>query len=149
MEITGAEIIVRCLEEEGVKHVFGYPGGAVLYIYDALYATKSVEHILVRHEQAAVHAAEGYARSTGKVGVVLVTINPAYRPFELKYVLRQSDAVALVLIDRFKSSDYFGMLSEVCPELAQAEPGRLQSEDFPKLRWAVSIIWAKASGSKS
>ena len=74
--ITGAEILVRCLKEEGVKHLFGYPGGAVLHIYDALYAQDDVQHVLVRHEQAAVHAAEGYARASGKTGVVLVTSGP-------------------------------------------------------------------------
>ena len=76
MEITGAEIFVRCLEDEGVDCLFGYPGGAVLHIYDALYQQDKVNHILVRHEQAATHAADGYARSTGKPGVVLVTSGP-------------------------------------------------------------------------
>ncbi len=76
MELTGAEIFVRCLKEEGVDLVFGYPGGAVLHIYDALYQQQDVQHILVRHEQAATHAADGYARSTGKPGVVLVTSGP-------------------------------------------------------------------------
>ena len=76
MEITGAEIFVRCLEDEGVDCLFGYPGGAVLHIYDALYQQEKVNHILVRHEQAATHAADGYARSTGKPGVVLVTSGP-------------------------------------------------------------------------
>ena len=76
MELTGAEIVVQCLKEEGVEHVFGYPGGAVLHIYDALYKQDDVKHILVRHEQGATHAADGYARSTGKPGVVLVTSGP-------------------------------------------------------------------------
>lgn len=76
MELTGAEIFVRCLEDEGVEYVFGYPGGAVLHIYDALYKQDKVEHVLVRHEQAATHAADGYARSCGKPGVVLVTSGP-------------------------------------------------------------------------
>ncbi|ALP54816.1 acetolactate synthase 3 catalytic subunit [Candidatus Tenderia electrophaga] len=76
MELTGAEIFVRCLEDEGVEYVFGYPGGAVLHIYDALYKQDKVEHVLVRHEQAATHAADGYARSSGKPGVVLVTSGP-------------------------------------------------------------------------
>ena len=75
-EITGAVIFVRCLVEEGVDTIFGYPGGAVLHIYDALYQQKEVHHILVRHEQGAVHAAEGYAKSTTKPGVVLVTSGP-------------------------------------------------------------------------
>ena len=76
MEISGAEIVVRCLQEEGVEHVFGYPGGAVLYIYDAIFNQDKFQHILVRHEQAAVHAADAYARSTHKVGVCLVTSGP-------------------------------------------------------------------------
>ena len=74
--ITGAEIFVRCLQEEGVEVVFGYPGGAVLHIYDALYRQESIAHILVRHEQGAVHAAEGYAKSSDKCGVALVTSGP-------------------------------------------------------------------------
>jgi len=76
VELTGAEIFVRCLQDEGVDLIFGYPGGAVLHIYDALYQQDKVQHILVRHEQAATHAADGYARSTGKPGVVLVTSGP-------------------------------------------------------------------------
>ncbi len=76
MELTGADIFAHCLVEEGVEYVFGYPGGAVLHIYDALYRQDKVEHVLVRHEQAATHAADGYARSTGKPGVVLVTSGP-------------------------------------------------------------------------
>ncbi len=76
MELTGAEILIRCLEDEGVEYLFGYPGGAVLNIYDAIYKQDKVEHILVRHEQAATHAADGYARSSGKPGVVLVTSGP-------------------------------------------------------------------------
>lgn len=76
MELTGAEIFVRCLKDEGVEHIFGYPGGAVLHIYDALYQQQDVKHILVRHEQGAVHAAEGYAKSSQKPGVALVTSGP-------------------------------------------------------------------------
>ena len=76
MELSGADILCRSLAEEGVKYLFGYPGGAVLHIYDAIYKQDKVEHILVRHEQAATHAADGYARSTGKTGVVLVTSGP-------------------------------------------------------------------------
>ncbi|HRO87035.1 MAG TPA: acetolactate synthase 3 large subunit [Chiayiivirga sp.] len=73
---TGAEIVVRALQEQGVEHIFGYPGGAVLPIYDVLFQQEAIEHILVRHEQGAAHAAEGYARSTGKPGVLLVTSGP-------------------------------------------------------------------------
>ncbi len=75
-EMTGAGIVLRALADQGVKHVFGYPGGAVLPIYDEIFQQDVVKHILVRHEQGAVHAAEGYARSSGKVGVVLVTSGP-------------------------------------------------------------------------
>lgn len=74
--LRGAEIFVRALKDEGIKHLFGYPGGAVLHIYDALYKQDDVEHILVRHEQGATHAADAYARATGKPGVVLVTSGP-------------------------------------------------------------------------
>jgi len=77
--------------------------------------------------------------ATARIGAVLVTINPAYRPFELKYVLGQSDVKALFLIDRFKTSDYFAMLNEVCPALEHAIPGELNSEQFPKLQWIVAL----------
>ncbi|MDB5551925.1 MAG: acetolactate synthase 3 large subunit [Rhizobium sp.] len=75
-QMTGAEIVLRALKDNGVKHLFGYPGGAVLPIYDEIFQQDDIEHILVRHEQGAGHAAEGYARSTGKVGVMLVTSGP-------------------------------------------------------------------------
>src|SRR6201995_1070761 len=74
--LSGAEIVIKALVDQGVDVVFGYPGGAVLPIYDALFKQNSLRHILVRHDQGAVHAAEGYARSTGRVGVVLVTSGP-------------------------------------------------------------------------
>src|SRR5687767_11982288 len=75
-EMTGADMVIQALVDQGVQHIFGYPGGAVLPIYDALFQQEKVKHVLVRHEQGAVHAAEGYARSTGKVGCVLVTSGP-------------------------------------------------------------------------
>src|SRR6186713_3510269 len=75
-EMTGAEMVIEALADQGVQHIFGYPGGAVLPIYDALFHQEELQHVLVRHEQGAVHAAEGYARSTGKVGCVLVTSGP-------------------------------------------------------------------------
>jgi acetolactate synthase-1/2/3 large subunit len=74
--LTGAEMVVRALVDQGVTDLFGYPGGAVLPIYDALFHEPRLRHVLVRHEQGATHAAEGYARSTGKPGVVLVTSGP-------------------------------------------------------------------------
>jgi acetolactate synthase-1/2/3 large subunit len=75
-EMTGAEMVIQALVDQGVEHIFGYPGGAVLPIYDALFQQEKLQHILVRHEQGAVHAAEGYSRSSGKVGAVLVTSGP-------------------------------------------------------------------------
>jgi len=87
--------------------------------------------------------------ATARIGVVLVTVNPAYRPFELQYVLKQSDAKALFLVDRFKSSDYFAMLNEVCPELATATPGDLQSAEFPLLRWVVALRGETPAGAIS
>ncbi len=74
--LSGAEMVVRSLIDQGVKQVFGYPGGAVLDIYDALHTVGGIDHVLVRHEQAAVHMADGLARATGDVGVVLVTSGP-------------------------------------------------------------------------
>src|ERR1700690_3607984 len=76
IQLSGAEMVIRALKAQGVKHIFGYPGGAVLPIYDALFAAEGIIHVLCRHEQGATHAAEGYARSTGKPGVVLVTSGP-------------------------------------------------------------------------
>ena len=76
VDLTGAEITIRCLQEEGVEFVFGYPGGAILPIYDEIFKQDKFKHILVRHEQAAVHGADGYARSTQNVGVVMVTSGP-------------------------------------------------------------------------
>src|SRR3979409_1216550 len=75
-EMTGAEMVIQALVDQGVEHIFGYPGGAGLPIYDAMFQQKKIRHILVRHAQGATHAAEGYARSTGKVGCVLVTSGP-------------------------------------------------------------------------
>jgi len=98
MELNGAEIAIRCLQEEGVEHVFGYPGGAVLFIYDALFNQKKIKHILVRHEQAAVHAADGYARSTDKVGVALVTSGPGVTNAVTGIATAYLDSIPMVII---------------------------------------------------
>ena len=98
MELTGAEIAIRCLQEEEVEYVFGYPGGAVLYIYDALFTQDKVKHILVRHEQAAVHAADGYARSTDKVGVALVTSGPGVTNAVTGIATAYMDSIPMVII---------------------------------------------------
>jgi acetolactate synthase-1/2/3 large subunit len=96
--LTGAEIVVRCLQEEGVEHVFGYPGGAVLFIYDELFKQDKVKHILVRHEQGALHAADGYARSTNKVGVALVTSGPGVTNAVTGIATAYTDSIPLVVI---------------------------------------------------
>ena len=98
MELTGAEITVRCLQEEGVDYIFGYPGGAVLFIYDELFKQDKVKHILVRHEQAALHAADGYARSSHKVGVALVTSGPGVTNAVTGIATAYMDSIPLVII---------------------------------------------------
>jgi len=98
VELTGAEILIRSLQDEGVKHVFGYPGGAVLHIYDALFKQDKVRHILVRHEQGAAHAADGYARSTGKPGVVLVTSGPGVTNAVTGIATAYMDSIPMVII---------------------------------------------------
>jgi len=98
VELTGAEIVVQSLIEEGVEHVFGYPGGAVLHIYDALHKQEKLEHILVRHEQAATHAADGYARSTGKPGVVLVTSGPGATNAVTGIATAYMDSIPMVVL---------------------------------------------------
>lgn len=99
MEITGAEIVIRSLQEEKVEYIFGYPGGSVLHIYDALFSHQgSIRHILVRHEQAAVHAADGYARATGKPGVVFVTSGPGATNAVTGIATAYCDSIPLVII---------------------------------------------------
>ncbi|WP_341678494.1 biosynthetic-type acetolactate synthase large subunit [Niveibacterium sp. SC-1] len=98
MVLTGAEIVIRCLQEEKVEHLFGYPGGAVLFIYDELSKQDSVRHILVRHEQAAIHAADGYARSTDKVGVALVTSGPGVTNAVTGIATAYADSIPMVII---------------------------------------------------
>lgn len=98
MELTGAEIAIRCLQEERVEYVFGYPGGAVLFIYDALFNQDKVKHILVRHEQAAVHAADGYARSSENVGVAIVTSGPGLTNAVTGIATAYMDSIPMVII---------------------------------------------------
>jgi len=95
--LRGAEIFIRALKDEGIKHLFGYPGGAVLHIYDALYKQDDVEHILVRHEQGATHAADAYARATGKPGVVLVTSGPGATNCVTGIATAYMDSIPLVV----------------------------------------------------
>lgn len=97
-ELNGSEILVRSLQAENVKYLWGYPGGAVLYIYDALYKQQSIQHVLVRHEQAAVHAADGYARATGDVGVALVTSGPGVTNAVTGIATAYMDSIPMVII---------------------------------------------------
>ncbi|MET0268754.1 MAG: acetolactate synthase 3 catalytic subunit [Duganella sp.] len=97
-QFTGAEILVRCLAEEGVEHVFGYPGGAVLYIYDAIFKQDKFQHVLVRHEQAAIHAADAYSRSSNKVGVALVTSGPGVTNAVTGLSTAYMDSIPMVVI---------------------------------------------------
>jgi len=97
-ELNGSEILVRCLQAENVKFMWGYPGGSVLYIYDALYKQDTIQHVLVRHEQAAVHAADGYARATGEVGVALVTSGPGVTNAVTGIATAYMDSIPMVVI---------------------------------------------------
>ena len=98
MVLSGAEIVVRCLQEEKVEYVFGYPGGAVLFLYDALFEHSAIRHVLVRHEQAAVHAADAFSRATGKVGVALVTSGPGATNAVTGIATAYGDSIPLVII---------------------------------------------------
>ena len=120
MELTGAEIFVRSLQDEGVEYIFGYPGGAVLHIYDALHGQEKLKHILTRHEQGATHAADGYARSTGKPGVVIVTSGPGATNAITGLATAYMDSIPLVVFtgqvpthlignDAFQEADNIGI----------------------------------------
>jgi len=120
VELTGAEIFVRALQDEGVEYIFGYPGGAVLHIYDALYNQDRINHILVRHEQAATHAADGYARSTGRPGVVIVTSGPGATNAVTGIATAYMDSIPMVVFtgqvptplignDAFQEADNIGI----------------------------------------
>ncbi|AGF47062.1 acetolactate synthase I/II/III large subunit [Candidatus Kinetoplastibacterium desouzaii TCC079E] len=108
MEMNGADILVHCLAEQGVEHVFGYPGGAVLYIYDAIFKQDKFEHILVRHEQAAVHAADAYSRSSKKIGVCIVTSGPGATNAVTGIATAYMDSIPMVIISGQVSTEAIG-----------------------------------------
>ncbi len=108
VELTGAEIFIHCLQDEGVEYIFGYPGGAALHIYDALYKQDKVKHILVRHEQGAAHAADGYARATGRPGCVLVTSGPSVTNTVTGIATAYMDSAPLVVFSGQVSTKYIG-----------------------------------------
>lgn len=108
MQLTGAEIVVRCLQEEKVEYVFGYPGGSVLYIYDELFKQDKFKHVLVRHEQAAVHAADAYSRSSNKIGVCLVTSGPGVTNAVTGIATAYMDSIPIVIISGQVPTPYIG-----------------------------------------
>ena len=120
MKYSGGELLLKALKDEGVKFIFGYPGGAALHIYDAIFRQKYVDHILVRHEQGATHAADGYSRATGKPGVVLVTSGPGATNAITGLATAFMDSIPLVVIsgqvqshligtDSFQETDMIGV----------------------------------------
>lgn len=136
--LSGAEMVVRSLIDQGVKQVFGYPGGAVLDIYDALHTVGGIDHVLVRHEQAAVHMADGLARATGEVGVVLVTSGPgatnaitgiatAYMDSIPLVILSGQVATSLIGYDAFQECDMVGISRPVVKHSFLVK----QTEDIP------------------
>ena len=133
-EMTGAEMVIAALADQGVEHIFGYPGGAVLPIYDALFQQDKVNHILVRHEQGAVHAAEGYARSTGKVGTVLVTSGPGATNAVTGLTDALCDSIPLVVIT-----------GQVPTHLIGNDPSRNATPSASPGRAPNTIIWSKPS----
>ena len=117
--LSGADMIARFLQDEGVEYIYGYPGGAALHIYDALFRQDKVKHILVRHEQAATHAADGYARASGKPGVVLVTSGPGATNAVTGIATAYMDSIPMVVLcgqvmshligeDAFQETDIIG-----------------------------------------
>jgi acetolactate synthase-1/2/3 large subunit len=108
MQLTGAEIVIRCLQEEKVEYVFGYPGGSVLYIYDELFKQDKFKHVLVRHEQAAVHAADAYSRSSNKIGVAMVTSGPGVTNAVTGIATAYMDSVPMVIISGQVPTAYIG-----------------------------------------
>ena len=107
-QLSGGEMLIRALHDEGVEIIFGYPGGAVLHIYDAIFHQDKVEHILVRHEQAATHAADGYARSSGKPGVVLVTSGPGATNAVTGIATAYMDSIPMIVISGQVDSKMIG-----------------------------------------
>jgi acetolactate synthase-1/2/3 large subunit len=138
--LSGGDMLIRALHDEGVEHVFGYPGGAALHIYDAIFRQKAVKHILVRHEQAATHAADGYARSTGKTGVVLVTSGPGATNAITGIATAYMDSIPMVVIsgqvmshligeDAFQETDMIGISRPIVKHSFMVK----KAEDIPMI----------------
>jgi acetolactate synthase-1/2/3 large subunit len=140
MELTGAEALIESLKKEGVEYIFGYPGGKVLPIYDALYKEKAIKHILTRHEQGAAHAADGYARVTGKVGVVLATSGPGATNLTTGIANAHMDSIPMVAItgqastaqigsDSFQEADVTGITAPITKHNYLVK----RAEDIPRI----------------
>ncbi|MFA4904936.1 MAG: biosynthetic-type acetolactate synthase large subunit [Candidatus Margulisiibacteriota bacterium] len=140
MEITGAQALLECLKKEGVEIIFGYPGGVVLPLYDALYSDKSIKHILVRHEQGAAHAADGYARATGKVGVCLATSGPGATNLTTGIANAHMDSIPMIAItgqvatsllgkDSFQEADITGITLPIAKHNYLIK----KTEDLPRI----------------
>ena len=138
--LSGADMVVRSMIDQGVKHIFGYPGGSVLDIYDALHEKSDIEHVLVRHEQAAVHMADGYARATGEVGVVLVTSGPGATNAITGIATAYYDSVPMVVLsgqvmsnlignDAFQECDMVGISRPIVKHSYLVK----NAEDIPKI----------------
>ena len=132
-KLSGGDMLIRALQDEGVEIIFGYPGGAALHIYDAIFRQQKVEHILVRHEQAATHMADGYARATGKPGVVLVTSGPGATNAVTGIATAYMDSIPMVVIsgqvpneligtDAFQETDMVGVSRPVVKHSILAPP---------------------------
>ena len=139
-QLSGGDMIVRALEDEGVEYIFGYPGGAALHIYDSIFKANSVPHILVRHEQAATHAADGYARATGKPGVVLVTSGPGATNAITGIATAYMDSIPMVVIsgqvqshligeDAFQETDMVGISRPIVKHSFMVQ----RTEDIPSI----------------
>jgi acetolactate synthase-1/2/3 large subunit len=140
MEISGAQALLECLKKEGVEIIFGYPGGVVLPLYDALYSDKGIKHILVRHEQGAAHAADGYARATGKVGVCLATSGPGATNLTTGIANAHMDSIPMVAItgqvatpllgkDSFQEADVTGITLPIAKHSYLIK----KTEDLPRM----------------
>ena len=106
MKLAGNDMLIKSLVDEGVEYLFGYPGGAALHIYDAIFNQKELQHILVRHEQGATHAADGYARATGKPGVVLVTSGPGATNAITGIATAFMDTIPMIVLSRKVASHH-------------------------------------------
>ena len=146
-QLSGGEMLIRALQDAGVEYIFGYPGGSALHIYDAIFKQQKIEHILVRHEQAATHMADAYARATGKAGVVLVTSGPGATNAVTGIATAYMDSIPMVVIsgqvpnnvigtDAFQETDMVGVSRPVVKHSFIVK----RPEDIPEMVWKAFHI---------